>query len=69
MADRSYNLTGQGYAVDRTLRGRIDKTGCAGHRLHHHYTISAFNALDTMHDLDYPGATCQALGHIVTTRH
>jgi hypothetical protein len=38
----------ESYVVDHTPHGRIDKTGCVGCRLHHHYTKSAFNALDTI---------------------
>jgi hypothetical protein len=32
----------------------------AGRRLRHHYTASAFNALDMIQDLLYPRATCRA---------
>jgi hypothetical protein len=54
--------------VDRTTRGRIVKTGCDGRRPHHDYTVLAFNALDTIPDLLYSGATCRVLGLHVTTR-
>jgi hypothetical protein len=60
---------------DRTgLGGRphvawqIDKMGHTGRRPQHHHTAFAFNALDTVSNLNYPGATCRALGHSVTTR-
>jgi hypothetical protein len=42
--------------------------GHAGRHPQHHHIASAFNALDTVQDLDYPGATYWALGHSVTTR-
>jgi hypothetical protein len=64
-AGRSCDPIGWGYAVDRMPRGGINKTGRAGHRPHHHYTASAFNALYMVQDLDYPWSTCRALGHSV----
>jgi hypothetical protein len=57
----------EGYTVDHTPRGTGDRIGCTGCRLCHHHVASAFNALDTFYDLLYPGATCRALGHSVTT--
>jgi hypothetical protein len=38
----------EGYVVDPTPCGRIDKAGHAGHCWHHHYSESAFNALYTI---------------------
>jgi hypothetical protein len=44
-AGKSCDPIGRGYAVDRMPRGGINKTERVGHRPHHHYTTSAFNAL------------------------
>jgi hypothetical protein len=53
-AGKSYDLIGQGYVVDHTPHGKIDKTGRAGRRLHHHYTTSAFNSLEVIFSAQGP---------------
>jgi hypothetical protein len=67
-AGRSYDPTRWGYAIGCTPCVQIDKMGRVERYPHHHYTTSPFNALDTVQDLDHPGATCRALGHSGTTR-
>jgi hypothetical protein len=44
-ATLSYNPTGRGYAIDRSLRGKIDGAGHAMRCLRHHHLVPAFNAL------------------------
>jgi hypothetical protein len=46
-ATLGYDPTGQSYAADYSPQGKIDRTGRAMRRPHHHYLVVAFIALAT----------------------